>query len=475
MELDRDTEQRLLGRPVESVLTGLDRRVLKGRRLLVTGAGGSVGGELARQLASCAPASLTLVDHAEYNLVRVEHRLRLDYPSLTIHAVLGDVSRRADIRAACDAARPHTVYHAAAYNHVPMSETSVVAAARTNVLGTVETIRAARAVGARFLLVSSDKAAHPGSVMGATKRLAELVAVYQRSRLFRPVVVRFGSILGSRGSVVEIMADAVRAGRKVPVTDPSATRFFLTAEEAASLVIKSDLMGRGGDVFWFEMGQPLRLGELAERVIEWATPAGRPRVEVDVIGLRPGEKLREELTTQGLEMKATSHPRIWQARQHDVPRTSILRAITRNPPGVRIRGCGGGARGTRGCRAAVQTQRCGREGRAVSLSTRQGAVESRAGEGSGPPKGGLRTVKLRLTWECADRRPATHRPANSRHPASSSSTIVEASFRNRPSSVSTDEPSCFRTETSLGSPAPSCTPESSAISARSWTDRGSLT
>jgi FlaA1/EpsC-like NDP-sugar epimerase len=328
MELDRDTEQRLLGRPVESVLTGLDRRVLKGRRLLVTGAAGSMGGELARQLAACAPASLTLVDHAEHNLARVEHRLRLDYPSLTIHAVLGDVSRRADIRAACDAVRPHTVYHAAAYNRVPRGETSVVAAARTNVLGTVETIRAARAVGARFLLLSSDKAAHPASVMGVTKRLAELVAVHQRSRLFRPVVARFGSILGSRGSEVEIMADAVRAGRKVPVTDPSATRFFLTAEEAASLVIKSDLMGRGGDVFWFEMGQPLRLGELAERVIEWATPAGRPRVEVDVIGLGPGEVLREELTTEGLEMKATSHPRIWQARQHDVTRTSILRAIT---------------------------------------------------------------------------------------------------------------------------------------------------
>ena len=243
--------------------------------------------------------------------------------------MLGDVSRRADIRTACLASRPHTVYHAAAYKHVSISEVSVVAAARTNVLGTVETIRAAREVGARLLLVSSDKAAEPRSVMGATKRLAELVAVYQRSRLFRPVVVRFGNILGSSGSVVEIMANTVRAGRNVPVTDPAATRFFMTAEEAVSLIIKADLMGRGGDVFWLDMGQPLRIGELAERVIDWATPSGQPRVGIDIIGLRPGEKLREELTTQGLEMKTTSHPRIWFARQLDISRPLVQLAVTR--------------------------------------------------------------------------------------------------------------------------------------------------
>jgi FlaA1/EpsC-like NDP-sugar epimerase len=328
VELNRDTEQRLLGRPVESLLTATDRRGLKGRRLLVTGAGGSVGAELARHLAACSPASLTLVDNAEYDLFRVEHRLRLDHSSLTIHAVLADVSRRADIRAACHMTRPQTVYHAAACMRVPAGETSVIAAARTNVLGTVETIRAAREVGARLLLVSSDKAAYPTSVMGATKRLAELVALCQRSRLFRPVVVRFGNILGSPGSVVEIMADAVRAGRKVPITDPSATRVFMTAEEAVSLVIKADLMGRAGDVFWFDMGRPLQIGDLAERVIDWATPAGQPRVAVDIIGLRPGEKLRVEPAMQGLEMKATSHPRIWHARQHEVARTSILRAVT---------------------------------------------------------------------------------------------------------------------------------------------------
>jgi len=327
IELDRAAEERLLGRPVESVLTALDRRALRDRRLLVTGAGGSVGSELARQLAGCDPASLTLVDHAEYNLFRIERRLRAEFPTLVIEAVVGDVSRRADIRHACAITRPHAVYHAAAYKHVPITEVAVIAAARTNVLGTVETIRAARDVGARFLLVSSDKAADPRSVMGATKRLAELVATYQRSRLFRPVVVRFGNILGSSGSVVEIMTEAVRQGRNIPVTDPSATRFFMTAEEAVSLVIKADLMGRGGDVFWLDMGAALRIGDLAQRVIDWWTPEGQRPVDIDIIGLRAGEKLREELTTQGLEMKKTSHPRIWSARQKDVSRHDIIKAV----------------------------------------------------------------------------------------------------------------------------------------------------
>jgi FlaA1/EpsC-like NDP-sugar epimerase len=327
IELDRAAEERLLGRPVESVLTAIDRRALKERRLLVTGAGGSIGSELARQLASCEPASLTLVDHAEYNLFRIERSLRAEFPKLTIEAVVGDVSRRADIRQACLITRPHAVYHAAAYKHVPITEVSIVVAARTNVLGTVETIRAARDVGARFLLVSSDKAAQPRSVMGATKRLAELVATYQRSRLFRPVVVRFGNILGSSGSVVEIMAEAVRQRRNIPVTDPSATRFFMTAEEAVSLVIKADLMGRGGDVFWLDMGPALRIGDLARRIIEWRTPQGQTPVDIDIIGLRAGEKLREELTTQGLEMKKTSHARIWSARQKDVSRPEVIKAI----------------------------------------------------------------------------------------------------------------------------------------------------
>jgi FlaA1/EpsC-like NDP-sugar epimerase len=327
--LDAAAHAALLGRAPEHVLSNADRRAFRGQRLLITGAGGSVGSELAEQLAACRPQSVTLLDHSEFHLFQVERALRERHRDVTITAVLGDVSRRVDVHAACAMARPNAIYHAAAYKHVPIAEQAIVATARVNVLGTWEVVRAAREVGARFVLISSDKAAEPRSVMGATKRLAEIFALGQRSRLFRPLAVRFGNILGSSGSVIEIMVDAVRAGRNVPVTAPDATRFFMTAEEAVSLILKADLMGRGGDVFWLEMGQPQRVGDLAERVIAWATPAGVSRVGIDIIGLRPGEKLREELTTQGLEMRRTSHPRIWSARQRSLARDEMVRALRR--------------------------------------------------------------------------------------------------------------------------------------------------
>lgn len=332
VDLSRDIQERLLGRPVRGLLTPADRRALAGQRLLVTGAGGSVGGELSRQLASCAPERLTLVDHSEYALFTIERELREQHAGVAIDAVLGDVSRRVDISAACCGARPYAVYHAAAYKHVPIAEQSIVPAIRTNVLGAIETARAAREAGARFVLISSDKAAEPRSVMGATKRLAELAALSLASETFRPVAVRFGNILGSSGSLVEIMARCVREGRRIPVTDPDATRFFMTAEEAVALVLKADLIGGGATVFWLDMGEPLRIGDLVDRFVACTTPAGETPVGIDVIGLRPGEKMREELTTQGLAMQSTAHPRIWAARQRNIRRDHIaasIRAIRR--------------------------------------------------------------------------------------------------------------------------------------------------
>jgi FlaA1/EpsC-like NDP-sugar epimerase len=336
MRLDADLQARLLGRVPQNVLTNVDRRAFRGRRLLITGAGGSVGSELAHQLAACDPQSITLFDHSEYHLFQIERELRERFPALTLDAVLGDVSRRVDIQAACALARPNAVYHAAAYKHVPIAEKAIVAAARVNIVGTWEVARAAREAGARLVLVSSDKAAEPRSVMGATKRMAEMIALTQRSRLFRPIAVRFGNILGSSGSVVEIMLRAVHAGRKVPITSPDASRYFMTGEEAASLVLKADLMGRGGEVFWLEMGEPQRIGDLAARVIACA-PAGARPPATEIIGLRPGEKLREELTTQGLEMRRTAHERVWFARQRNIARAAVHAALRQ----VRI-GCARG-------------------------------------------------------------------------------------------------------------------------------------
>jgi FlaA1/EpsC-like NDP-sugar epimerase len=327
IELSRMVQERLLGRRVDGILTATESSGFAGQRVLITGGGGSVGSELARQVAGSQPAHLVLFDHAEYNLFRIEAELREVFPNVPVSVCLGDVSRRVDIVDACRALQPHVVFHAAAYKHVTLAEQAVIAAARTNVLGTVQTLKAAREVGARFVFISSDKAAEARSVMGATKRFAELVTLDASTSRFRTMVTRFGNILGSSGSVVEIMLRCVERGRPVPVTNPDATRFFMTGEEAASLVMKAAQIGEGGEVFWLDMGEPVRIGDLVERLITCATPAGAARVPIETIGLRPGEKMREELTNQGLEMRRTSHHRIWRARQGDVPRLAVYRAL----------------------------------------------------------------------------------------------------------------------------------------------------
>ena len=327
LNLPSDVQARLLGRQVTDLLTTADRAMRAGRRALITGAGGSIGGELARQLAACGLERLTLIDSSEYALFRIESELRRRFPDAAIDAFVADITRRVDLKAAFDAARPHVVYHAAAYKHVPIAERAIVPAVRTNVLGTVEVLRAAEESGARFVLISSDKAAEPRSVMGATKRLAELAALDAAHQAFRPVVVRFGNVLGSSGSVVEVMADCVADGRNVPITDPDATRFFMTVSEAVSLVLKADLMAGDPGVFWLDMGEPIRIGTLAERFIAWATPKGQQRVGIDVIGLRPGEKVHEELTTHGLEMRQTKHPRVLRATQAPAPKFVVTRAL----------------------------------------------------------------------------------------------------------------------------------------------------
>lgn len=318
----------LMNRPVCKLLTAADRRSFRGRRVLITGAGGSIGSELARQIATCEPDQLTVLDHSELNLFQIERELRQIAPAVSLEVVLGDVSRRA-MRHACHMSRPHVVYHAAAYKHVTMLERAVCPAIETNVLGTVAAVDAAKEVGARFVLISSDKAAAPESVMGATKRLAELIVLSRASEMFRPIVVRFGNVLGSSGSVLTIMRDAIRSGQPMPVTEPEATRYFMTAGEAVSLVLKADLLSTRPETYWLDMGDPVRIGDLAERMMQLEEQNGYPRVPMNVIGLRAGEKLREELTTQGLRMCRTNHRRIWVATQALSTTSQIAKAERR--------------------------------------------------------------------------------------------------------------------------------------------------
>ena len=320
-------EEALLCRPVRPLMTDADREAFAGQRCVVTGAGGSIGSELARQIASCAPALLTLVDHSEHHLFQIERELAEHWPRVALDPVLADVTRPAMMRRVCGCARPHVVFHAAAYKHVTMAERAACATVRVNVLGTATMVAAAVDVGARFLLVSSDKAASPRSVMGATKRLAELVTVSAAQATVRPTVVRFGNVLASSGSFVTIVLDCIHRGKPIPVTAPDATRYFMTVREAASLVMKADALARGGETFWLDMGEPVRIGDLVNRLLALAARQGYPAVPIDIVGLRPGEKHIEELTTQGLEMLKTAHRRIWTARQARVPPKALGAAL----------------------------------------------------------------------------------------------------------------------------------------------------
>jgi FlaA1/EpsC-like NDP-sugar epimerase len=191
-----------------------------------------------------------------------------------------------------------------------MTERAIVPSVRTNVFGTLFTLRAAQESGSRFVLVSTDKAADARSVMGATKRLAELVTLAERRPGFEPVAVRFGNILGSSGSLVPLVLASVREGRTVQVTHPEATRFFMSPQEAVSLVVKADLMGPEGQIYWFDMGQPVRVLDLVERLIAMATPRGQEPPPIEFIGLRPGEKLQEQLSSSHTTLTRSRHPRI---------------------------------------------------------------------------------------------------------------------------------------------------------------------
>jgi len=319
----------LLGRRERDVLTAADRRALAGQSVLVTGAGGSVGSELIRLVTGCRPARLVAFEQSEYNLFRLEGEVRAGFPAIPFEPFLGDVTRVADVEQAMRLFRPDVVYHAAAYKHVTMAERAVIGTIRTNVFGTRIVARATEEHGARLVLVSTDKAAQPASVMGATKRFAELVAL-ESAAAGRVTAVRFGNILGSSGSLLELMLERLRDGLPIELTDRDATRYFMTPREAVSLIAKADLLGQNRETYWLDMGEPVRIVDLTERLLAWGESVGFARVPVRFVGLRPGEKLREELTTQGIELRRTRHRRIWMARQpapdHETTRR-VLKAL----------------------------------------------------------------------------------------------------------------------------------------------------
>jgi FlaA1/EpsC-like NDP-sugar epimerase len=308
----------LLGREViETNLTRV-RSNTEGHVVLVTGAAGSIGAELSRQLALLGPAHLVLFERSESDLHDLELMLRQTLPNVGMTAVVGDILDLGELTTTFERHRPSRVYHAAAYKHVTLMERHIVAAVRNNVIGTHNIATVAERFGVeQMVLISTDKAVRPTSLMGATKRGAERVLLSMGDRRTRFTAVRFGNVLGSRGSVVPIFKRQIEAGGPVTVTHPDVVRFFMTIPEAVQLVLQASASSRGGDIFHLDMGDPVRIADLAENMIRLSGLEPGRDVEIKYVGLRPGEKLYEELLVEGEDVEATDHPRVRVIRTVD--------------------------------------------------------------------------------------------------------------------------------------------------------------
>jgi len=321
----------LLGREPVPPQPELLARDLAGKVVLVTGAGGSIGSELCRSIVLQRPRQLLLLDHNEFGLYSIQQELdalcREQGLGVVLVPLLGSVVHAERIRSVCMDYRPSTIYHAAAYKHVPLVEDNAGEGVLNNVFGTWNVAQAALASGAqRFVLVSTDKAVRPTNVMGASKRMAELVlqALAARPGATCFSMVRFGNVLGSSGSVVPLFRQQLASGGPLTVTHADVTRYFMTIPEAAQLVLQAGAMGQGGDVFVLDMGEPVKIVDLARRMVQLSglsvRDAAQPDgdITIEITGLRPGEKLFEELLI-GDNPEPTAHPRIMKAQEACLP------------------------------------------------------------------------------------------------------------------------------------------------------------
>jgi FlaA1/EpsC-like NDP-sugar epimerase len=306
----------LLGRqPVELERDEIRQR-LKGRVVLVTGAGGSIGSELCRQIAGFEPGAIVGFDQGESALYEIDREMRTRFPGVVFHAEVGSVQSPRRLEEVFREHSPQSVYHAAAYKHVPLMESHLFQAVENNVFGTLHVIRAAADSGVEdFVLISSDKAVRPANVMGATKRLSELVAqtitqTTPQSTPLRSIAVRFGNVLGSSGSVIPLFKQQIAEGGPVTVTHPEMRRFFMTIPEAAQLVLQSAAMGRDGEILVLDMGEPVRILDLARKMILLSGLRPGEDVDIEFSGIRPGEKLYEELSAYEEDTVPTRHPQV---------------------------------------------------------------------------------------------------------------------------------------------------------------------
>ncbi|MBN1890290.1 MAG: polysaccharide biosynthesis protein [Thermoflexales bacterium] len=305
-------EDLLRREPVVVDQAGLDAYI-RDTCVLVTGAGGSIGSELCRQVARHNPAQLLLLGHGEFSIFNVERELRRRFPHLPLLPLIADVRDAERIERIVHAYRPVTIFHAAAHKHVPLMESNVEEAFTNNVLGTQCMLRAAEQHGVeRFVLISTDKAVNPTSVMGATKRVAEMLVQETAARIGKPyVAVRFGNVLGSRGSVIPIFKEQIAAGGPVTITHPDMRRFFMTIPEAVQLVLQAAVLGQGGQVFILDMGEQVKIVDLVNDLIALSGLIPGDDIQIAYTGIRPGEKLYEELLLETEDYAATPHAKIF--------------------------------------------------------------------------------------------------------------------------------------------------------------------
>ena len=328
----RDVEiEDLLGRePVKLDEESLNE-FLTGKTVMVTGAGGSIGSELSRQVARFKPAHILLVERAECALFNIDREMRSKFPDISIYPLVGDITDETRMRSIFAAHAPQIVLHSAAHKHVPMMESNTPEAVKNNVLGTNLLGQLAGEFNAEaFVLISTDKAVRPTSVMGATKRIAELVVQDLDARYqTRYVAVRFGNVIGSAGSVIPIFREQILSGGPVTVTHPDMVRYFMTIPEASQLVLQAGAMGEGGEIFILNMGEPVRILDLARETIRLSGLRPHEDIEIVFTGVRPGEKLFEELETAEEELIKTLHPKIFIGKISAYPHGLIQQALHR--------------------------------------------------------------------------------------------------------------------------------------------------
>jgi len=320
-DLKRVVIDDLLGREPVKLVWGSIREGLAGKRVMITGGGGSIGSELCRQIARLNPVELIVVDNSEYALYRIDLELRNNFQDLVFCSILGDICDPATVEKVVGDFKPDMIFHAAAYKHLPILQTQIREAFRNNVLGTKGLAEAAARHGVEtFVLISTDKAVNPANIMGATKRVAEMVCQNMVGRSdTRYITVRFGNVLNSNGSVVPLFKEQIAKGGPVTVTHPEISRYFMTIAEASQLIMQAAVLGSGGEIYVLDMGEPVKITYLAEQLIRLSGKEPGKDIQIVYTGLRPGEKLFEELFHELEPYETTQHEKIFLAhpRQGD--------------------------------------------------------------------------------------------------------------------------------------------------------------